>query len=329
MDSGVTVPSNFEFNNCDFKISDKGVLILSKNELTDCTFHGQVDSFLAHSNEGSLIFNEAILIDCTITGEYNQLNFVKSDLNDITENSHAKTFQAYGETEMLNCKILGSCKTLHLDSCIIRASNKRKINKKSIWNKEIRLNANCNNTVFSNIRVHPYYLSTKCHDKNSIDLSDAKLIDDWSRLRKNYSGISLFIVFLLSFLFFLPLFTKSFFLIIVSKTPIPPEFPKSTLGEVIFFGGDSGIKAIIHFALTTTLLIYNSVRIYLTIAISKLREEEKFLSDANFQIVSISPNKYKFHLRLDKVLRYLFWVSFIYSIYKFAVTLFIEVPSIY
>ncbi len=197
----------------------------------------------------------------------------------------------------------------------------------SFWDKTIRLSAKCDKVVFDNVKINPFYLATKCADKSTLDLTRATLTDNWSKLRKKYAGVNLFIVLVLTFIFFLPLLTQSFFLLLSSKIDASLlPFQRVPLWEALLFGGKVGNAAVLYCSLTIVLIVYNITRFLMTLSIARLREEESFLRDSNFQLVSIHPEKYKTQLVIDKVLKILLWLSIIYSGLKLYDTLQIQVP---
>ena len=95
--------------------------------------------------------------------------------------------------------------------------------------------------TFENVKVNPYYLTTKGFDKTKLSLSKATLIDDWSYLRKKHSGINLTIVFLLTVIFFLPIVTKAFFMLLTTKVEgILPSVEKTPLWEALYLEAKKG-----------------------------------------------------------------------------------------
>ena len=100
------------------------------------------------------------------------------------------------------------------------------------------------------------------------------------------------------------------------------------LWESILYGGKHGWAAFGYSVLTVILITYNALRIYMTISIAKLREEERFLGDSNFQLVSIHPEKFKVQLWVDRYLKYFFYVSTLYACFKIWDTLHIMVPAL-
>ncbi len=322
----------FQFTNCEFQISSKEVVRFSKSMFHNCNFVGSSGDF--NVQLPTLILKDCIVFKSEFNMCFRALNIAESVIDQLNDKSDAKIFQITSESKLSNSVIKGRCKNLIMSDCLIEGQWKgsknvhKKAKKKAIWDKEIQLKADCSNTVFRQINVNPYYLTTKCHDKSSLDLSDANLVDNWSTLRKEYSGLSLFIVFLLTLFFLLPLLTKSFVLTLAAKTPLMATMDSTPLYQLLLFGGETGIYAIINCILTLFLLTYNLIRVYLTISIAKLREEENFLADSNYQITSISPNKYRMQWKLHRLMRYFLIISILYSIYKIFVALSIEVPSI-
>jgi hypothetical protein len=320
----INTKKDIVFEKCRFYFLKDSSFICVSAVFNFCEFIGKEE---LHKYKGNLniLFSECILDKCVMSGNIAKVNFGNCNLNNFKDTSISSIYVLNNHSYLQNFTILGECDTLNLDNTVFNSEEN-----KGIWNKKIRMNASCKKTIFANSNVNPFYFATKCDDKKSLDLSNAKLTDDWSRLRKNYAGISLFIVLLLSLLFFLPIITQSFFLLMASKVDISVLLnSKITLAESLFFGGKEGFQAFFYFVFTCTLIIYNALRIWMTLSIAKLREEEKFLSDSNFQLVSINPNKYKIQLKVEKILKILFWVSILYSLLKLKDTLLIEVPNFY
>jgi hypothetical protein len=96
----------------------------------------------------------------------------------------------------------------------------------------------------------------------------------------------------------------------------------------LLFGGKKGWQALGYSVLTFVLLAYNIGRLYLTIKVSKIREEESFLKDVNFSLASIHPDKINTLLIIDKILSILFWISIGYSCLKLLDALLISVPAL-
>lgn len=320
--------SNYKFENCTFNLYSGAILNSNNSSFTGTSFVSKSEK-QQHKPKlnilGSLVF-----FDVSINGEFEKidLNWVKANI--LIDISKTKNFVILN-SEICNFFIEGEAETIQIEDSYFTSKKQKEKTKDnhSIWNKKIIKNAVCNNTIFHNVRVHPFYLATKCKNKSTLDLTGAELIDDWSSLRKRYSGLSLFIVFLLSLSFFLPLITQSFFLLLSNKIdPGVVNFSKSPLWEVLLYGGKEGWERALYAILTSILTIYNLLRIYMTISIARLREEEKFLSDSNFQLVSIHPDKFITQRFIDKVLKILFWISFIYAMIKFKDTLFISVPNL-
>ena len=92
------------------------------------------------------------------------------------------------------------------------------------------------------------------------------------------------------------------------------------------FGGKEGWLAFGYAVLTGVLAFYNITRLRLTMKIAKLKEEETFLRDSGFNMVSIDPHKYERQLRWDKVLTWMLIVSSVYACMKLIDTLLILVP---
>lgn len=313
------------FENCNFFFKLKTELTFISCSITDCVFIGlanesPVDPELARPS--IKIENTSSFDNNLLGGDFANVIITNSTIKRLNDRSSSLLYNIENTT-VLNADILGSCKVLILNEVVFISGTYYN----SIWNKSITQKAVCVNVIFDHVRINPFFLATKCHDKSSLDLSGATLVDDWSRLRKKYAGLSLFIVFLLTFFFFLPIFTHSFFLIALSKIEVSPFYEKIPLWKALIYGGKHGYNAIIYLILTIVLLLYNIGRIYMTISISRLREEENFLKDSDFNSISIHPEKYKKQLIVDKILSWMFWISIGYTILKLIDTLMIAVPQ--
>lgn len=311
------------FKNCVFNFIDSSTLEFENCTFVNCNFVGSENTIYTLSTCSLKLTKCEKIENCKIQKYFRKIDILHSLANNLVCSAFIVDFKIF-VSEVTDFFFKGKCKNLDLSHSYF-SSHKRK---DSIWDIKIEKSANCPKTIFHMVEVNPFYLATKCDDKSSLDLTSAWLVDDWSRLRKHYSGVSLFIVFLLSFVFFLPLFTQSYFLILSSKIdPSVLNIKQIPLWESILFGGKEGLKAVIYCLMTIILFTYNSLRIYMTISISKLREEEKFLGDSNFQLVSIHPEKYRFQILIDKVLNYLFYIALIYGVLKLWDTLQILVPD--
>ena len=305
-----------EFKDCDFELNESGTARFEKCTISDCSFKG--------SKAKTLTFQHCPNIsNIELTGHFSQVTFTSCTLKGLVDNSNSPLLQ-FQRTTVIDSQIGGKCSKLVLFESNFKST---KLNKAS-WNKQVDVQVQCTNSTFNKIKLNPYYLATKCDDKSSLDLSGAMLIDDWSRLRKKYAGINLIIVFLLTLIFFLPLITKSFVLLLAAKIdPDLMSFERVQLWEAILFDGkEETFSRISYIVLTFVLLLYNIGRLWLTISIAKLKEEEQFLNDSNFQLVSIHPEKLKNQLFVDRILNWMLVISIAYSAMKLVDTLMIQVP---
>lgn len=334
------------YERCVFRLESKGSIKFVNVHLINCSFNGSVLSEDLESELQSLR-----LINC----KFNKVSFRSkfasiriegcNESYVIIDNSDTDNYQITNST-FYNSNFFGKCSDLHLTNVDFRIKMVVKyplrnlitfirtnfIRTHSIWDKEITHNANCNKITFDKVSVNPFYLITKCSDKSGIDLSNAKLIDNWSKLRKSYSGLSLTIIFLLTLIFFLPLFLKYF---IISSTAdlTQSDFLHKTTNVVPFwrvmlYGGQEDFLGFLHVVLTVILLSYNTIRLILTISIARLREEEKFMGDAGFENPAIHPDKLKIHVKAHRVLNYMFYIVVIYSVIKFFQAMQVEVLDI-
>ncbi len=318
--------SGANFKNCTFLIKPKLKVELTGCSLEDCTFYGatlSMDDFIYRKT--LKLISSTLVTNLAIGGGFSSIKINKTAIFGFKDFSESDSIQ-FDDLDIYDFDIQGKCEKLYLNNCFFSI---KKIGFVSLWDKEIIRNADCKNVVFNSSKINPYFLSSKCADKSSIDLSNSTLIDNWSRLRKKYSGMQLYIILVLTIIFFLPIITKAAILLLLSslnyKLKMINEVP---LWKVIFFNNEDGFSGMFFFTLTLILIFYTIGRFYVTQRIASLREEELFLSDSKFQLISIPPSKYETELKIDKMLNWLFIISILYSIYNFFESLFILVPVI-
>lgn len=321
----VSLSGVVNFKNCKFYYSSKSYIQFSKSVLDNVEIVGIDDcnSYLPplSTNDGKIIFSSGCKIKILkLYGGFREVN-ISGVVDGLMDQSISRYYQIVSAT-IRNSNIEGKCERLYLEQARFTG------NKKDIWNKEITLGAKCIDTVFDRVSLNPYYLSTKCADKSTLDLSGANFIDDWSKLRKRYSGLSLFIVLLLTVAFFLPFVFKTTGLLLAAKLfeHSHLSFEIVPLWQMLFFGSSKIEWGNWYFYVTVILILYNTIRLLLTISLAKLREEEQFLSDAGFQTVTPHPEKYIWQKRADRVLSVVFWLVLAISLYKVYEAFSVKVP---
>lgn len=307
------------FYECIFYLKSNSNLILE-----NCIFEEKVLFKGEHNLSVLTIRGSCYAINnLELTGEFYNIFFQMQKIISYKDTSECSYFKIEG-CELESFDIKGKCDELNLRHSIFY-SRKGKISK---WDKIIRKSAECEKVVFENVEIDPFYLATKCADKSSLDLTGATPIDKWSYLRKKYAGINLFIVFFFTLIFFLPLITRSFLLLLMSKIDSSIVYLDNIyLWEALLFGGKEGWYAWGYCVLAIFLIVYNIGRFWITLSIAKLREQESFLSDSGFNLNSISPDKYVLQLKIDKCLNVMFWVTSAYSLLKLWDVAWLLVPN--
>ena len=336
IEESITI-SNLKLTGCTFSFTDDGSLIANECNFSYSKFIGIKHFRPFNNSSGNLSIKEgSIQSDIEIKGCFSSVNLDNAHFRFINDSSITDKYNVTN-SDFYSSKINGETRSLTLTNVNVVGEEKvfgymakmySSFDRKSFrWNKSIFVEAICSKVSFNNIKINPFYLSVKCINKDTIDLSGAYLIDDWSRLRKKYSGINLIIIALLTFIFVLPYLVQYFGLLALTDIVDTNAKPIKTkqLWEVLVFGGKFGFEAGLYCFLTVILLIYNTARLWITITISKLREEEMFLADANYKIISLNPNKYKVQKNVDKILSILFYISIGYSILKTRDFLFTQV----
>lgn len=316
---------NFEY--CTFILRD-----IKRIHFKDCVLYhckmGTINPLFPAEYVSNLTLTKCRNTYSSFKGVYNSIIIEDCQVKGISDETSTNIYSVEN-SEIIASSLLGDCNSLSFNNSIFKAKSFLPYNENdAVWDKKIHIDARCRRATFENIKLNPFYLATKCNDKTSLDLTRATLIDDWSRLRKKYAGINLIIVFLLTLIFFLPLLTKSFILLLAAKIdPALANFEHIKLWKALLFDGKEEIfSRISYIFLTAVLLVYNVGRMGLTISIAKLKEEEQFLNDSNFNLVSIHPEKLKTQIKVDKILNIMLWISIGYSVIKLWNTLMIEVP---
>lgn len=208
------------FKNCQFEIVGNFSLSFQSASLDECVIVGLKNELNSTDNRINLSLKDCNKIeDLKISGNFNSVRFYSGNNMKVIylEDGASSNYYHVENSEFINCRVFGRTKDLGCFNSIIKGDLKYKAAKingllryifripHSHWDKKIDRVADCKNVSFDKTELNPFYLSTKSPNKDSIDLSNAILVDQWSELRKKYSGLSLFIVFVLTAIFFLPL----------------------------------------------------------------------------------------------------------------------------
>jgi hypothetical protein len=317
--------NKIEFENCRFTLARSGITL----EINNCKLK-DVMIFGLPPEGGTISTVKFVQIEygqtIKLSKTFGLIEFTNSTIDRLIDESAAEDV-VFQFATISNFKILGEanyCTIKH--SKFVPMTSTFPKSEVSIWNKKIFTTISSEKGIFGDIKLNPFYFATRCHNRKSIDLSQVTLIDDWSMLRKNYAGVRLWIVFLLTFAFFLPIIVHSYFLMLLGRTGL--EITKNTtLWRVLLFGNGQGLEAFLHCTLTLLLMFYNSGRLWLTMNVSKLLEEQRFLNDSSFEVVAVHPDKLVCQLQIHKLLNIFFWVSVTYTIYKLWTALLIQVPT--
>ncbi|PQB04128.1 hypothetical protein [Aureitalea marina] len=317
--------SGANFENCIFTVQIKSHINLSGCSLVNCSFIGAQDDPDDFVYKKSLVITSPTLVEnISLEGDFTSIAISRTSIFGFNDVSRSDVMNL-NDIDVFDFNIRGKCDELNLTRCFFSTKTEKIV---AFWNKEIIRKAKCTNVIFDKASVNPYFLAAKCSDKSTLDLVNARLFDDWSRLRKKYSGIKLYIILVLTTLFFLPIITRSILLLIASSMNEVMIVSESVpLWKVIFLNNKSGWEGIVYLSLTLILLFYTIGRFVITLRIASLREEELFLSDSKFQLVSMPPSKYSFEIKMDKVLNWFYIIAILYSTYRFIETLLILVPT--
>ncbi len=336
----INIKNVTSFTNCHFILNKKSKLILKNIWVVNSTFESKD---FHHENESPiLILENGTLKNIKIEGGFYEIDFGNDKclyekielyvdaLSFTLKNKVVNYFIFEGFVE--NIDISGSSlnsgddfiRDLYLLSSLkLYFKNLVNASKKSKWDLNVGNKIIALNTVITNTKITIYDFQTKCNDKSSLDINSSTIQDNWIELRKKYSGISFLIILTLTFLFFLPLIIKS--IIIIYTSTIINSSSTKKLFEVVLFDNLSGFWGWFHFLLNIFLIIYNSLRYYCTITVSKLKEEERILLGSKFALASVPPIKIKLLIKIDRFLTFSYYLILFYSLYKLGQLMFLDV----
>jgi hypothetical protein len=326
---------HIDFNDCTFRCPSLKSFRFSHCNFTDCIFIGNPD-FTYDQND--LTFDSyGSLKNIRFTGGFTDITISALSIINLKDDSKCYSY-SIKHCRMHNSEIFGSTSMLSLNDLRFTGRPKEINTYKDVkpylvqkiqsllfkkhphfWDKEVTTEAHVSKTSFDDSWVNPYFFTIKCREKDTIDYTNARFIDNWSMLRKQYSGLSLIIVLLLTLVFFFPLIVKYF--ILISATNVggldSMQLTTTPFWRVLLFNGEETWLKWVYCSFTIMLITYNTLRLYVTLQVAKLREEEKFVQESNYSISALSPNKYKTEVKIHKTLRVLLLFTSIYALYKF------------
>lgn len=173
-----------------------------------------------------------------------------------------------------------------------------------------------------------------CLDRSNLDLSDADYVDQWNILRDNYTGARFFINLLFLVLYCLPLFSR----VVVywgmgavenagGRGDLVPEgWIEQSVAEILFFG-TSGNETIrwTYFILAMSVLVYQGLRLYLTIIVSSLREREEHMDAKGYKNTRPPYDKLTSPYVLHRFMKYLLLLALASVIWRVVEVLIITV----
>jgi hypothetical protein len=230
-------------------------------------------------DNGRLMIHHASPRECMVSGEFEFVSIHDSDLE--------------------NCRLVARASSWQENGVTHRADDK----KSGIWAAEVKGELVLKEVDLAVLTVDSEVIANQCEDRSSVDLQHAFVDNEWEVLRDNYSGtlLAFHLLFLLAFI--APLMTKILLAAgaagassLAITVPLLQEQKYETmpLWEVLLFGfyGMHSVIGWIHAVLTVALLIYNLLRVYLTVTIVKLRSREEHLSMQRFRRARPAAHKY-------------------------------------
>ncbi|MDC1142843.1 hypothetical protein OAU50_07100 [Planctomycetota bacterium] len=181
-------------------------------------------------------------------------------------------------------------------------------------------------------------LEFACLDRSHLDLSDADYIDQWNILRDTYTGARFFINLLFLVMYCLPLLSKVALYWGMGAIEnssgrgdlIPEGWVERSVADILFFG-TSGNETVrwSYFVLAMSVLIYQVLRLYLTIRVSSLREREEHMDAKGYKNTRPPYDRLTGPYVLHRFMKSLLFLSMISVVWRLAEVLFItlHVPA--
>lgn len=135
-------------------------------------------------------------------------------------------------------------------------------------------------------------LEFACLDRSNLDLSDADYVDQWNILRDTYTGARFFINLLFLVLYCLPLASRVAVYWGMGAMEdasgrgdlVPAGWVVRTVAEILFFGtSNNETVRWVYFVLAMSVMLYQALRLYLTIKVSSLREREEHMDAKGYK----------------------------------------------
>ena len=222
----------------------------------------------------------------------------------------------------------------------------------SIWYPKDISTLFISSTIFGKgCTVYIDSLTNILKSRDTLDIHKATVIDKWLELRKHYTGTGLLWIVLFAIVFILPYavrvsmystttplvpiqssvlidaffdYTSAFFdedpLLIIDDELI--EIRTQSLFTALFIGPyESLLSKILYFASSSLVIIYNFLKFYMTMTLSRLREEEEYLTLYKFQVTRPADSSLTWFYNIDfytvhKICNFLFWGTVMVSGFK-------------
>ncbi|MHC4839852.1 MAG: hypothetical protein ACYTDT_02685 [Planctomycetota bacterium] len=177
-------------------------------------------------------------------------------------------------------------------------------------------------------------LEFACLDRSNLDLSDADYVDQWNILRDTYTGARFFINLLFLGLYCAPLVTKltvywgmgAMESVNGRGDLVPDGWLAKSVAEILFFGTSStGWIRWTYFLLAMSVLLYQGLRLYLTIKVSSLREREEHMDAKGYKVTRPPYDKLTGPYVLHRFMIYLLLLAMVSVVWRIAEVLVITV----
>lgn len=331
-----------EITDCSIESTAAVDIVVTCRKVTRCKFSGQIadehhELRNTNSSNPSVVFTESegFLHGLQFTGVFFRLIFPKN-----TRIDGCKAITAGVERfTASNCLFTKSdfrffCQGFDSPACEFRDC---------VWLPEL-LDVNLDGTRFpgSVVRLGSWIESSAA--KTTADFQSAKkLVDDWIDLRDEFTGIRLYKILILTAAFFSPIILKTALLLGFAHA-IPEaiiHYEQTPVWHLLLFGDKSGRGAYAHLFFFSLLAIFNLLRLFVTLEVSRLRDREDYLIAAGFTrtrprfepIVKRGRLRGRYEvpprlLRMAAWVRRLYYLAIAYAVWEVITILFEQVPLV-
>jgi len=190
------------------------------------------------------------------------------------------------------------------------------------WIPEIGGSCELKSVTFQNCRVATGVIASRCLDRSTIQLRHKTVhVDHWEALRDNYTGVltALHLTPVVAYIAYVLLLVSGSYAASVTTEDLPAHWREVPIWHVLLFGVTDGglLWKILNAASAIVLLLFNVMRVLLTVSVVKLRNREDHLQSQGFLLCRPDPEQYSWLAKLHRW----YWVLLLVTVIGYGVKL--------